>query len=246
VEPALGIRRCPLVQLALEVKYPLLRHIELRERRACVHGRPPSIQPCCVLTGPLRHVPGFAGSDYYGSSATSRRQQWTVRLPKPKGSAGTAGTLPTFTIDRSAGSAPSSTPEPSPRGTRTEYLSSPQPPVSGLMRCIGASTTGSLTTPFCLATAPGPLAADRCSIVRGCSRPPSHLGHQTARQLHPTVKAAGGGSFHPTRSYGTSWRTPPRQRQGSGACRLLANARARSGGPRALQLAPERGEEQAS
>ena len=39
----------------------------------------------------------FPGSDYYGSSATPRRQQRTVRLPKPEGSAGTAGTLPTFT-----------------------------------------------------------------------------------------------------------------------------------------------------
>jgi hypothetical protein len=36
--------------------------------------------------------------DYYGSSATPRRQQRTVRLPQtPKGSAGTAGALPTFT-----------------------------------------------------------------------------------------------------------------------------------------------------
>jgi hypothetical protein len=35
--------------------------------------------------------------DYYGSSATSRRQQRTVRLPRTQGSAGTAGTLPTFT-----------------------------------------------------------------------------------------------------------------------------------------------------
>ena len=36
--------------------------------------------------------------DYYGSSATPRRQQRTVRLPRtPKGSAGTAGALPTFT-----------------------------------------------------------------------------------------------------------------------------------------------------
>ena len=36
--------------------------------------------------------------DYYGSSATPRRQQRTMRLPRTlKGSAGTAGTLPTFT-----------------------------------------------------------------------------------------------------------------------------------------------------
>jgi hypothetical protein len=54
----------------------------------------------------------FPGSDYYGSSATPRRQQRTVRLPRnPRGSAGTAGKFPTFTTDQSAGSAPSSTPE---------------------------------------------------------------------------------------------------------------------------------------
>ena len=62
-------------------------------------------------------------------------------------------------------------------------------------------------TPFCLATAPGPLAADRCSIVRGCSRPPPHLRPQAAPQLLPTVTAAGGGASHPARSYGASWRT---------------------------------------
>ena len=54
----------------------------------------------------------FPGADYYGSSATPRRQQRTVRLPQtPKSLAGTAGTFPTFTTDQSAGSAPSSTPE---------------------------------------------------------------------------------------------------------------------------------------
>jgi hypothetical protein len=45
----------------------------------------------------------------------------------------------------------------------------------GLLSRIGASDTSSSPTPFCLATAPGPLAADRCSIVRRCSRPPPHL-----------------------------------------------------------------------
>jgi hypothetical protein len=47
------------VQLALEVKYPFLRHIDAGEWRARVHRRPPSVQPCCVLTGPLRPVDGF-------------------------------------------------------------------------------------------------------------------------------------------------------------------------------------------
>ena len=77
----------------------------------------------------------------------------------------------------------------------------------GLLSCIGASNTGSSPTPFCLATAPGPLAAERCSIVRGCSRPPLHLRHQAAPRLHPTVTAAGGRVSHPARSYGASWRS---------------------------------------
>jgi hypothetical protein len=76
------------------------------------------------------------------------------------------------------------------------------------MPCLGASNTGSSPTPFCLATAPGPLAADRCSIVRGRSRPPPHLRHQTAPQLLPAVTAARGGSFHPTRLNSASWRRP--------------------------------------
>ena len=40
---------------------------------------------------------GRDSHDYYGSSATPRRQQRTVRLPRTSGSAGTAGVLPTFT-----------------------------------------------------------------------------------------------------------------------------------------------------
>ncbi len=141
------------------------------------------------------------------------------------------GRFPRSLIDRSAGSAPSCTPGTSPRATatrhaasparaitgrerrsptatRTEHPNSPQPPVSGLLSSIGASSTGSSPTPFCLASAPGPLAADRCSIVRGCSRPPPHLRNQAAPRLLPTVTAAGGRVFHPTRSYGASWRSP--------------------------------------
>lgn len=92
----------PLVQLPLSVKYPL----------------PLSGSSAPVFTGDLLPSNRAAGSldpfalwtafppslvardchDYYGSSATPRRQQRTVRLPQtPKGSAGTAGTLPTFT-----------------------------------------------------------------------------------------------------------------------------------------------------
>ena len=118
----------------------------------------------------------------------------------------------------------------------------PQQPtaaVSGLIPRIGASNTGSSPTPFRLATAPGPLAADRCSIVRGCSRPPSHLGHRTAPQLLPTVTAAGGGSFHPTWSMAPRGAVPledtcshdrSRRAPASTACKAAASRRLRSVG----------------
>jgi hypothetical protein len=66
---------------------------------------PPSNHAACSLD-PFALWTAFPSSpvrryshDYYGSSATSRRQQRTVRLPRTHqlGSAGTAGTLPTFT-----------------------------------------------------------------------------------------------------------------------------------------------------
>ena len=47
------------MQLALEVKYPPVRHLDARERRTGIHRRPPSDQPCRVLTGPLRPADGF-------------------------------------------------------------------------------------------------------------------------------------------------------------------------------------------
>ena len=227
MEPALGIRRCPLVQLALEVKYPLLRHLDARERRARIHRRPPPVQSCCVLTGPLRPAPGFPALPgallprLLRSSATSRRQQRTVRLPQtPKASAGTAGTLPTFTTDRSAGSAPSSTPGASSRATATRRATStarsetdgqddpqhnrgPSTPTAhsrqfpGCCPSLGASNTGSSPTPFCFATAPDPLAADRCSIVKGCSRPPPHLWLRLPLSFTRPSRRPGAGSLTP-------------------------------------------------
>ena len=222
------------MRLALDVEYPLLRHSGARERRAGVHRRPSRMQSCRVLTGPLRHVagsPDLRPLRVLRHAPAATADGAPAPHPPTAGPAGTAGTLPTFTTDRSAGLAPSCTPGASPRATATRRAASParsatgrtrrsrtttgterpnrpEPPVSGPLSCIGASTTGSSPTPFCLATARGPPAADRCSIVRGCSRPPPHLRHQAAPQLHPTVTAAGGRASHPARSYGASWRVP--------------------------------------
>jgi hypothetical protein len=51
----------PLVQLALEVKYPPLRLVEAQGRRAGVHRRPPSIRACCSFAAALPHVAGSPG-----------------------------------------------------------------------------------------------------------------------------------------------------------------------------------------
>jgi hypothetical protein len=93
---------CPPVQLALSVKYPLpvigssapvFTSDLLPSNRAAY-----SLDPFALWTAFPPSLVARDCHDYYGSSATPRRQQRTVRLPQnPKGSAGTAGTLPTFT-----------------------------------------------------------------------------------------------------------------------------------------------------
>jgi hypothetical protein len=226
-----GRVRHPLVQRVLVVKYPL-------ESGAPVFtgGLLPSSRAACSLD-PFALWTAFPPSlvarnyhDYYGSSATLRRRQRTVRLAPSKARRAPPGRFPRSLINRSAGSAPSCA-----QGHRhalPQHGARPRPPEQetvgrddpqrkrgssiptahsrqfrGLLSCIGASNTDSSPTPFCLATAPGPLAANRCSIVRGRSRPPPHLRHQTAPQLLPAVTAAGGGSFHPTRLNSASWRS---------------------------------------
>jgi hypothetical protein len=79
----------PLVQLALKLKCPPLRLIGLGNAAPVFTGDPPPVQSCRVLTGPLALRMAFPpspvardGHDYYGSSATPRRQQGTVRLPR--------------------------------------------------------------------------------------------------------------------------------------------------------------------
>jgi len=111
--------------------------------------------------------------------------------PQPAGRRAPPGRFPRSLTHRLAGSAPSCTPRTSPRATATRHATSPartendwtrrpstttrpehpdnpSPPVSRLLISTGASTTGiGSPTPFCLTSGPGPLAADRSSIVEG-------------------------------------------------------------------------------
>ena len=190
-----------------------------------------SLDPFALWTAFPPSVMGRYSHDYYGSSATPRRQQRTVRLPQaPRAWRAPPGRFPRSPLTGRQGRRPALPrghrhglpqhgPRPRPPDRETDgrdgpdRVPGPSAPAAhsrqfpGCCPSLGASNTGSSPTPFCLATAPDPLAAGRCSIVRGCSRPPPHLWSRTAPQLHPTVTAARGGSFHPTRSNGASWRT---------------------------------------
>jgi hypothetical protein len=211
-----------------------------RERRAGVHRRPPSVQSCCVLTGPLRPVDGLPAllggallHDYYESSATPRRQQRTVRLPQTPtaGSAGTAGALHTFT-HRPVGRVGAQLYPGGHRHALPQHGARPRPPEQqtvgrdGPQRKRGPSAptahsrqfrgccpvSGLLTLVRLLrlsALLPHPARWRRtvARSSRAACRPPPHLRHQAAPQLHPTVTAAGGRVSHPTRSYGASWRS---------------------------------------
>jgi hypothetical protein len=84
---------CPLVQLALSVKYPLPMSGNgapvftgdlLPSSRAAY-----SLDPFALWTAFPPSLVGRDSHDYYGSSATPRRQQRTVRLPRtPNGGSG--------------------------------------------------------------------------------------------------------------------------------------------------------------
>ena len=92
---------CSLARLASDMEYPLRSccgapvftgDLLPSDRAAC------SLDPFALWTAFPPSPVGRDSHDYYGSSATPRRQQRTVRLPQtPQGLAGTAGALPTFT-----------------------------------------------------------------------------------------------------------------------------------------------------
>jgi hypothetical protein len=94
-------------QLDLDPEYPRLRHLRHRPRRVAIQRRPPRLPDGrCKPAASLRHVPGFP-----------RRRLLRRLRPEPGPSADTAlcpegrsGSVPTFTVVRSAGSAPSFSP----------------------------------------------------------------------------------------------------------------------------------------
>ena len=178
-----------------------------------------------MLTGPLRHA---AGSPGLGLLRVLRHAPTATAdsAPAPSPPTGLGGhrrdVFPRSLIRRSAGLALSCTPEASPRATATPRVASaarpetgrprrsrtetgiehPQQPIaanSGLLSCIGASDTGSSPTPFCLASGPSPLAADRSYVVEG----------RLLTNAAPPTSVPPSGFTRPLRRPGAGSLTPP-------------------------------------
>jgi hypothetical protein len=106
-------RGYPLAQLALSVKYPLPCQATARRCSPATSFHPAcacSLDPFALWTAFPPSPVGRDSHDYYGPSATPRRQQRTVHLPRTKARRAPPRRFPRSLICRSAGSAPSCTP----------------------------------------------------------------------------------------------------------------------------------------
>ena len=162
-EPPLPIVASPLVQLALDPEYPLLRRHRLGPRRAGIHRRlfSPSRRalqarclpsPCGRLSRPRTTTeapppPGGIG------------RRWT--LPAPRGEAAT-GRVPTFTAVRSMGVAPSFSPAGLPRRSRSPSSRTPDSTaisaVPGRVTRLISGSHAPLVRPISVGFEPGSLA----------------------------------------------------------------------------------------
>ena len=151
--------------------------------------------------------------------------------PEPAtGSAGTAGTLPTFThrpvgrvgaqlypggIAARYRNTARGLARPSDNGrarrppSEQRDRASQQPIAASFGAAVlyrGFNHWFDFPTPFCLASGPGPLAADRCYIV-GAAPAPSPTSGLGLPPASPGRYGGRGWASHPTRLYGASWRT---------------------------------------
>ena len=181
----------PSVQLRLHPQYPCPRLVEARARRVGVHRRPPGLAVRKLRTRcPPSPYERLSRSPWWGVTPTTT----TRTPPRPTPSAddvparlrigdapsGRCRSVPTFTIDRSAGAVPSFAPAASPRLRRRP---SPWPhcrhsksgpgvprPADGVNRC---------------APHPGPYPPDLSRIIlkslshAGSSRTPSRFACRT-------------------------------------------------------------------
>jgi hypothetical protein len=177
--------------------------------------------------------PAFPASDYYGSSATPRRQQRTARLPQTRGvRRAPPGRFPRSPLTGRQGrrpavprghrhTAPQHTVWPRPPERKPDGQDDPQQkrgssaPTAHNRQLRGCCAVSGLLTLVRLlhlsALLPHP-ARWRQTVARLSGAAPAlrrTSGIGLPLSFTQPLAAAGGGSFHPTRSYGASWRSPP-------------------------------------
>jgi hypothetical protein len=181
-------------------------------------GDLPSSERAARSLPPFPMWPALPASEYYGGSATPRRNSGRCACPDPNGSAGTTGALPTFTNHRSAGSASSFTPVASPRSTATRRAATrahgrarrpphykenrgPRQPIPASFGAVrwyrGFIHWFGFPTPFCLAWVPGPLAATRHYVVGAALARAAHLSSRTAPSFSRPSRRPRAGPFIP-------------------------------------------------
>ena len=183
--------------------------------------------------------PAFPTSDYYGPPAPPPGHQQTTCLAAADLAGRQGGdpkTVPTFTTDRSTGSAPSFSPAGLSTATPQHFTVAPDttscdvgaaPPgckdeqrtaIPAQIRQVRAGLLLEGVPPLVSAlvhlsvslAGPGPSGSpDPPRRCRGCSHPSPRLRGQAASSFSGLLRQAAGGSLHPTRSHGASWRTHP-------------------------------------
>jgi len=232
-----------LVQLGLDLQYPRSRLIEARPRRARIHERPPGIpataqlarwvpSPCSRLSRPRTTTdpPPRPG-------AISRQRACPSSSPTMGDGTGGSGTAPAFTISRSTGLAPSSSPCSIVTGTPQAFPMASRP--AALRRLRSRRPQPSRTA--CAAIRPTSTRLEPASLLRGFNHwftrvTPFRLAERALSRLvvparlafvgaAPTVARASGlrlppaspgccdsqkaESFHLRSIHGASWRTMP-------------------------------------
>ncbi len=231
IEPTLGIVGSPLVQLGLHPQYPQPGSVTVWPRLADVHRRTPGIafpllRACCLPSPCTRLSRARTTTEAPPHPRAVSRRRACPSLPWLGSGEGGSGMVPTFTMYRSAGSVPSSSPAASPWVRRRLSPWPPGPlenraPESPCPPCGSARTASrpastrlepvprlrgfnhwfTLVTPVCLAC--------RARAVWQCRPAPSLSGLLAALPCTSRVRLRSasasllrqtdGGSFHPAR-----------------------------------------------
>ena len=228
-----------MVQLRLDLQYPVLCLDEVEVRCVGVHRRPPALpvqllqarwvpSPCSRLSRPR------TTTDPPPRLLVISRRRALPAADLADRQVGDEQAVPTFTTDRSTGSVPSFSPAGMSTTTPQSFTVAPgtnstealPPGCKGVRRTAIPAIHQVSSRSNALEGVP-PLVPSfvRLSVLlagpglsggaipsrrcRGCSHLPSRLRGQAASSFSGLLRQATGGALPPTRSCGASWRTHP-------------------------------------